>query len=388
MATRRPPNRKEMIRETAAALFVERGYRNVSVTDVARALDISPSALYHHYRNKQDLLLQTVLDGLGQVDARVKAADSLDAALQSLAQFVVGGPRGLLAVWDREARHLDGEARATITAAEAGIVADFLPLLNAARPGLDSDDASLVAAAVFGALGSQSSHRLSVSRRRDEQITHRFGTVLAHCPLPPRPPRAPAAPDTGTLPLPGLRRSRRDQILAEAIRLFDEHGYQSVTMADIGSAVGIVASGVYRHFAGKTDILVAAANRGGERIRTATEEAVTGARDPRDALDRLLRAHIAVALDQAHLVALLAHERDQLPDKERTDLRRFQVDYLALWVAALDAVAPGRSTTELKMIVHAVHAMVSFVVRSPRVRRQNGLEEPLQVLGTALLLAE
>jgi AcrR family transcriptional regulator len=130
----------------------------------------------------------------------------------------------------------------------------------------------------------------------------------------------------------GLRLPRRDLLVTEAIKLFDERGYQSVTMADIGEAAGIVASGVYRHFSSKTDLLVAAVNRGGERLRGTVTEALATATDSRDALESLLGAHITVSVEHQHLMGVLANEADQLPDADRTSLRRFQADYLDLWV--------------------------------------------------------
>ncbi|WP_052441205.1 TetR/AcrR family transcriptional regulator [Streptacidiphilus anmyonensis] len=388
MATRRPPNRKALIRQAAADLFVERGYHNVSMSDVAEALGIGPSALYHHYRNKQDLLLHTVLDGLDQVDARIKAAGTLDEALRSLAEFIAGRPRGLLATWEREARHLDGAQRGVIDTREAEVVADLEPLLRVGRTDLDDADTGLVAAAVLGALGAQTRHRISLSRRKDEQLAYRLATVVATCPLPEHggARAATGTPEGVGLPVPGLQRPRRDQILTEAIRLFDERGYQSVTVADIGKAAGIVASGVYRHFPGKTDLLVAAVNRGVERMYSSTEEALSQARDPRDALERLLRARITIALDQVHLLGILTNERDQLPEKERTALRRVQRDHRDVWVQTLDAVRPGRDTAELKMIVLAVQGMVYFVVRSGGTDRWPDLRERLVDLGMALLL--
>lgn len=60
--------------------------------------------------------------------------------------------------------------------------------------------------------------------------------------------------------------SRREQLLSAAARLFDEHGYQSVSMSDIGSAVGIAGPSIYKHFPSKGDILVAVMIRGGERM--------------------------------------------------------------------------------------------------------------------------
>ncbi|MFB6672453.1 TetR/AcrR family transcriptional regulator [Streptomyces sp. NPDC056390] len=384
MGTRRPPNRKAQIRSTAAELFLEHGYHNVSVTDVAGALGITASALYHHYRNKQDLLLHAVLDDLDAVDTLIGQAAGLDEALHALAALVVG-PRGALAVWEREARYLEGAQREAILARQAEVAAHFAPLVRAERPEISDADAELLAWAVLGALGSRSRHRSSLSRRRDEQLMHHLGAVTAHCELPEhdRPEPQPATGRNGAGA--GLRRPRRDQLLAEAIRLFDERGYQSITMADIGEAAGIVASGVYRHFPGKTDILVAAMNRGGERMRAGAEQALEQARDPEEALELLLRAHITICVEHMHLVGILTHERDQLPEKERTALRRFQADYLTTWVEALGAARPEREQAELKTIINAVHGMIYFIVRSGRIRFRPGLEQQLCELGSALL---
>ncbi|MEU5397904.1 TetR family transcriptional regulator [Streptomyces sp. NPDC005963] len=386
MASRRPPNRKALIRAAAADLFLQQGYHNVSVTDVADALGITASALYHHYRNKQDLLLHTVLDSLDTVDALISDADGLEAALSSLASLVTG-PRGVLAVWEREARNLEDEQRAAIRQHEIDVVAHLVPLLREERPELAEPEAQLIARAVLGALGSRVRHRIALPRRRHEQLMLHIATAAAHVPVrtavepPSRPPGAVA----GSLGSPGLRIPRREQLLTEAIRLFDERGFQSVTMADIGEAGGIVASGVYRHFPRKTDLLVAAVNRGGERIRTSVETALANASDPSEALELLLRAHISVSLEQTHLMGILSNERDQLPDKERTALRRLQADYLDVWVQALGSVLPDREPAELKIIIHAVHGMIYFTIRVGRIDPWPDLSQRLMDLGMAVL---
>jgi AcrR family transcriptional regulator len=384
VASRRPPNRKALIRSTAGELFLTRGYHNVSVTDVAEALEIAPSALYHHYRNKQELLLHAVLDALERVDVEVRAADTLDDALRYLARLV-SAPGRSLAVWEREARNLEGDQRELIRSREAEVVGRLVPLLEHERPGLDTDDGLLLARAIFGVLGSRVQHRLTLGRRKDEQLMTRLAGVVADCRL-----SSPAVRRAGAgVPHPqpaALRPPRRDVLLREAVRLFDERGYQSVTMADIGEAAGIVASGVYRHFPSKTAILVTAANRGGERIRSGVDRALTQARDPRDALAGLLRSHVDVTIDQQHLVGLLSNEADLLPDEDRRALRRFQHDYLDLWVRALDAVVDGeRDVNELKIVVHAVHSMTYFVVRRAGDTAEANLGARLHDLGMALL---
>ncbi|SFJ83913.1 transcriptional regulator, TetR family [Paenibacillus sp. UNC496MF] len=48
-------NTKEKILEKAQELLLEKGYGNVSLTDIAAAVNISQPALYKHFKNKADL---------------------------------------------------------------------------------------------------------------------------------------------------------------------------------------------------------------------------------------------------------------------------------------------------------------------------------------------
>ncbi len=73
-------------------MFLARGYHNVSVTDVADALDITPSALYHHFRNKQDLLFEVVWSGLEKVDAALLQCGTLDEAIGRCPRRSCGRP--------------------------------------------------------------------------------------------------------------------------------------------------------------------------------------------------------------------------------------------------------------------------------------------------------
>ena len=114
---------------------------------------------------------------------------------------------------------------------------------------------------------------------------------------------------------------------------------------------------------------------------------MTQAVDPREALELLLGAHVALAIDQRHLVGILVNESDQLPERERTALRRLQSDYLEIWVQALRSARPDRDPTELKIVIHAVQATIYFVVRSGHVALRPDLDGAwLTQLGLALLL--
>lgn len=384
MTAHRPSNRKALILAAASQLFLDNGYHNVSMADVAGATGITPGALYYHYDSKQDLLLHAVLGGMAAVDELVTEAQTLEDALVALTDVAVG-PKRLLAVWEREARYLDADQREVVRSREGAIAQRLTQLVLGERPELTGREAELVAWGLLGVFGSRSRHRLSLPRRRHAELMHHLGRITAQQDLGGAEDVMPSLPDLPGSGTTALRIPRRELLLAEAIRLFDERGYQSVTMADIGEAAGIVASGVYRHFPGKTDLIVAATNRGAEQMRVLGERVLSHSDSPEAAMEMLLEAHIALVLDESHLVGILAHEADELPDLERSALRRAQSEYLAVWVQLLDAVSPGHDTAELKVVIHAVHNLIYLVVRAGRAGSEPGIAEQLGTVGRNLL---
>lgn len=61
---------KQKIRDAALRLFAVKGYDAVSIRDIGAAVGIRESSIYHHYRNKQDILdhlygdIRGVMDGM------------------------------------------------------------------------------------------------------------------------------------------------------------------------------------------------------------------------------------------------------------------------------------------------------------------------------------
>src|SRR5205823_2271262 len=51
-----PSVRVDQVLETATRLFTERGYDAASIRDLAAALAMRPSSLYHHFPGKQHIL--------------------------------------------------------------------------------------------------------------------------------------------------------------------------------------------------------------------------------------------------------------------------------------------------------------------------------------------
>ncbi len=103
----RPRNRRELLRAAAADLFAQHGYANVSMADVAAAVNVGTSAVYHHYAGKAELLYD-VIDG-----ALERAASGLPTSPEGELPEVAGilsalilDDRALGVLWQRESGNL------------------------------------------------------------------------------------------------------------------------------------------------------------------------------------------------------------------------------------------------------------------------------------------
>ena len=69
---RRPlPGRRAEICRTAAQIIRERGFEATSLADIAKAIGISKSGLYHYTNSKHALLFEIMMFGLDQIEAEV-----------------------------------------------------------------------------------------------------------------------------------------------------------------------------------------------------------------------------------------------------------------------------------------------------------------------------
>lgn len=59
---------------SALASFVEQGYHGTTTRDLASGAGMSVPGVYHHYRSKQDVLMALMLDVMGDLLRRTRAA--------------------------------------------------------------------------------------------------------------------------------------------------------------------------------------------------------------------------------------------------------------------------------------------------------------------------
>ncbi len=72
------------IRQTAARLFGEFGYRNVSMRAIGRELNLSATALYRYYASKEALLAAIRAEGFRQLEQRLRAAQEGDTSAEAV----------------------------------------------------------------------------------------------------------------------------------------------------------------------------------------------------------------------------------------------------------------------------------------------------------------
>lgn len=70
----RPPRAREPLREAALRLFVEGGIHATGVREIARSAGVTEAAVYRHWKNKDDLVVQLYHDHLVEVVALIDEA--------------------------------------------------------------------------------------------------------------------------------------------------------------------------------------------------------------------------------------------------------------------------------------------------------------------------
>ena len=160
--------------------------------------------------------------------------------------------------------------------------------------------------------------------------------------------------------------ARKQRILSAAADLFARNGFHSVSMEDIGRAVGITASAIYRHYDSKTAVLVAMFDRVIDQLLSEGEQlAADRQADPLDALTRLIEGQIGFVVDDRDVAQVYFREIANLPEADRRNLRRKQRLYLEEWVHLLTELRADLDDNAARTVVHcAIGAIQSTLQHS------------------------
>lgn len=155
--------------------------------------------------------------------------------------------------------------------------------------------------------------------------------------------------------------SRSEMILDAAVALFRTHGFHGAGIDEIGAAAGISGPGVYRHFPNKHALLVAMSERVVDRLLAHNARVRIEERDPAAALERLVRTQVSFALGSRELLSVYVQEERNLPDPDRTRIRKKQAEYVSGWVDFLAELAPEAPPERLRSVVLTVIGMINAV---------------------------
>jgi AcrR family transcriptional regulator len=160
---------------------------------------------------------------------------------------------------------------------------------------------------------------------------------------------------------PAQRRSRRDEILEIAVKLFAERGYYGVSMDNIGAAAGVTGPALYHHFAGKEAMLAAALIPVSQRLLDGGRARIGEHPDsPAAALAALVEFHVDFALANPSVITLHLHELDRVPEEPRRQIRRLQRLYVEEWVGVLTALRTDLdSPAEARVLAHAAFGLMN-----------------------------
>ncbi|WP_067692124.1 TetR/AcrR family transcriptional regulator [Nocardia jejuensis] len=376
----RPSNRRALIIAAAEEMFYRDGYAAVSMSGVAEAVAVGPSALYRHFSSKHDLLAAVVEESLSAVGdvldrARTDSPDLLTRVAATALEF-----RRVGVLWRRESRHLAESTRAEIQDQVLAISARLTEIVRDRRPELRQAEADLLAWALLAVATSISFHGLKLPAERFTRVLASMLEAVCSAEFAALGPRSPRR-----TPAPRWYPSRRAEIISAATELIAQRGYSSVGMEDIGAAVGIAGASIYKHFAGKAEILVEVLDQGSVILRADLIRALDAADSAQDALRALVVAYSTYVLTNPALFGLLALEVDILDPAEHRRIRDVQLAYVAEWVQLVRQIHPDQDAVEARIRVQAVLGVVNDLASTPHVRAHSDVGAAIVAVCATLL---
>ena len=150
MARKRAPgfeNQREQILAEAAHLFAQHGYASTSMNEVAERCGVSKPALYHYFRDKNELLACICEEHLARLKAVVREVEALgleaEPAIRAMIRRFVeeyADARNEHRVLTEDVRLLAPEHRARVLEGERYIVRALAGAVARLRPDLDASD--------------------------------------------------------------------------------------------------------------------------------------------------------------------------------------------------------------------------------------------------------
>ena len=131
---------------------------------------------------------------------------------------------------------------------------------------------------------------------------------------------------------PAPRRGRpgydQESLLAVAVKVFNERGYEATSMEELSRKLGITKSAIYHHVSSKDELLRLAMDRALDGLFGVADEAQAMDGRAIDRLEHLVRGSVAVLVDRLPFVTLLLRARGNTKIERAAVARRKEFDRL------------------------------------------------------------
>jgi AcrR family transcriptional regulator len=165
---------------------------------------------------------------------------------------------------------------------------------------------------------------------------------------------------------------REQRILAAAAVAFREKGFHGVGMDELGARAGLSGPSLYRHFAGKDEILATLLNHAMDELLTVVSQTTE---DAAGDLQCALRHHVRFALDQRDLVVLYQREVGNLAERYAPAFAARMGHYTRRWEQLVARRLPGLGADQVSALAQvALGTVFSASTWPARARRVGGPE--------------
>jgi AcrR family transcriptional regulator len=158
-------------------------------------------------------------------------------------------------------------------------------------------------------------------------------------------------------------------VLAAAVRLFNERGYEATSMDDVAKRLGITKSSLYHHVTGKQELLRIAVDQALDGLHEAMDEVEAQDAPALDRLETLIRRSVLVLAERLEYVTLLLRVRGNTAVEQQALLRRrifdAKVTELVKQAQAEGAIRPDvDAATAARLLFGMVNSLIEWY--SPR----------------------
>jgi AcrR family transcriptional regulator len=176
-----------------------------------------------------------------------------------------------------------------------------------------------------------------------------------------------------------------EMVIDAAVRLFNRHGYEASSMADLARATGLSKSSLYHYVASKEELLKRALDRAFAQLFAALDEPAARAGRPRDRLRHVILRATLVTLEFAREVELLQRIKGNTPVERKALKERQRVDR-AVQNIVDEAVRAGELRADLEpgLVTKLIFGMSNSTTQWYRPGGRNSANEIARTVAAVL----